>query len=142
MEGFNFTMPVEVRFRDVDSMGHVNNAVIITYLETARIKYMLNLADSQFLHDLRIILAEVTCTYRSPAYWGETLQVGVRITEVGNKSFAMEYRIEEQSTRRLVATAHSVQVAYDYESQASVSVPDSVVVAAEEFEGRSLRRTD
>lgn len=140
MEGFNFITPVEIRFRDMDSLGHVNNAVFITYMETARIKYMLNLVGSQYLSDLRIILAEVTCTYRSPAYWGATLEVGVRITEIGNKSFAMEYRIEDQATRRLVASGSSVQVAYDYDAQTSIPVPDSVAEAAEEFEGRPLRR--
>lgn len=140
MENFNFTTPVEIRFRDVDSLGHVNNAVFITYMETARIKYMLNLIGSRYLSDLRMILAEVTCTYRSPAYWGETLEIGVRITEIGNKSFAMAYRMEDQATRRLVATGSSVQVAYDYEAQSSIRVPDSVAEAAEELEGRSLRR--
>ena len=140
MDEFNFIAPVEVRFRDVDALGHVNNAVYITYFETARIKYMMNLLGNVYLRDLRIILAEVTCSYRAPAYYDETLDVGVRVTEIGNKSFVMEYRVEEQETRRVVATGSSVQVAYDYENQQSIPVPADFVERAEALEGRSLRR--
>ena len=67
MDGFNFVVPVEVRFRDLDPLGHVNNAVFITYLEAARIKYRLNLMESASLDRLGLILAEMICTYRSPA---------------------------------------------------------------------------
>lgn len=139
MQDFNFVAPIEVRFRDLDSLGHVNNAVFVTYLETARVKYMLEVAGAESLRDLNIILAEVTCSYQSPAYYGEILEVGVRIAGIGNKSFVMEYRIEEQETRRLVATGTSVQVAYDYETQKSMPVPADFVTRAEAVEGRALR---
>ncbi len=141
MERFNFVVPVEVRFRDLDLLGHVNNAVIITYLETARIRYRMALMETASLADVGLILAEVTCTYRSPAYYGEILEVGVRVSEIGNKSFVMEYRIEEQKTRRLVATARSVQVAYDYEHQQTVPLSDEFIARAEALEGRPLRRS-
>lgn len=141
MDGFNYVVPIEVRFRDVDSMGHVNNAVIITYLETARIKYVTDLLETTSLEDLGIILAEVTCSYRSPAYYREILEVGVRTTEIGNKSIHMAYRVEEQATRRLVATAGTVMVAYDYQAQQSVPVPAYFVEHAEALEGRSLRHS-
>lgn len=140
MDGFNFVVPVEVRFRDLDSLGHVNNAVFITYLETARIKYRLNLMEAASLEDLDLILAEITCSYRSPAYYGEILEVGARVTEIGNKSFVMEYRIEERETRRLVATGRSIQVAYDYDTQQTVPVPAEFVERVEALEGRSLGR--
>ncbi|MBS1251955.1 MAG: 1,4-dihydroxy-2-naphthoyl-CoA hydrolase [Anaerolineales bacterium] len=141
MQGFNFVTPIEVRFRDLDSLGHVNNAVLITYLETARVKYLLSLVERESLQDLNIILAEVTCSYRSPAYYGESLETGVRITEIGNKSFVMEYRIEERETRRTVVTASSIQVAYDYETQQSIPVPARFVERAEVLEDRSLRKS-
>jgi len=141
MDGFNFVVPVEVRFRDLDPLGHVNNAVFITYLEAARIKYRLNLMESASLDRLGLILAEMTCSYRSPAYFGEVLEVGVRVSEIGNKSFVMEYRIEERETRRLVATARSVQVAYDYETQQTIPLSARFVELAEALEGRPLKRS-
>jgi len=113
----------------------------MTYLEAARIKYRLNLMETASLDRLGLILAEMTCTYRSPAYFGEVLEVGVRVSEIGNKSFVMEYRIEERETRRLVATARSVQVAYDYETQQTIPLSARFVELAEALEGRPLKRS-
>ncbi|MFQ5343638.1 MAG: acyl-CoA thioesterase [Anaerolineae bacterium] len=141
MDGFNFVVPVEVRFRDLDPLGHVNNAVFVTYLEAARIKYRLHLMETTSLDRLGLILAEMTCSYRSPAHFGEVLEVGVRVSEIGNKSFVMEYRIEERETRRLVATARSVQVAYDYETQQTIPLSARFVERAEALEGRPLKRS-
>ncbi len=140
MEGFNFVVPIEVRFRDLDAMGHVNNAVFMTYLETARIKLVQMLMGVESTSDLGMILAEVTCSYRSPAYYGEVLNVGARIAEIGNRSFVIEYRIEERETGRLVAEARSVQVSYDYEAGTSRPVPEHFIARAEAHEGRRLRR--
>src|SRR5260221_7112158 len=39
MEGYRFVQPIEVRFRDVDAVGHVNNAVYLTYIESARVAW-------------------------------------------------------------------------------------------------------
>jgi acyl-CoA thioester hydrolase len=142
MEGFNFVMPIEVRFRDLDAMGHVNNAVYMTYLETARIKLMMELTGARTLGELGTILAEITCSYRSPAFYGEVLNVGVRIAEIGNKSFVMEYRIEEQKSGRLVATARSVQVSYDHRAQQAVPLSTHFIERAEAHEGRPLRRRE
>ena len=142
MEGFNFVIPIEVRFRDLDVLGHVNNAVYMTYLETARIKLMMELTGARTLGELGMILAEITCSYRSPAFYGEVLNVGVRIAEIGNKSFVMEYRIEEQESGRLVATARSVQVSYDHRAQRTVPLPAHFIERAEAHEGRPLRRRE
>ena len=145
MEGFRFIIHVPVRFRDLDALGHVNNAVYLTYLELARIAYMQDVLgqrgreEGHDVRNIRTILAEITCSYKSPAYFGETMVVGVRVDRIGNKSFTMSYRIEDQATGRLVATAHSVQVAYDYAAGRSIPVPEEFVRRAEAFEGRPLR---
>ena len=37
IEGYALAVPIEVRFKDLDAMGHVNHAVFFTYFENARI---------------------------------------------------------------------------------------------------------
>jgi len=59
--------------------------------------------------DFQFILAEVTCSYRSPAHLGETLLVGIRVSSVGRKSFVFQYEMRDQATGRLVADGRSVQ---------------------------------
>jgi len=114
-DSFPFTHNLEVIFRDVDSMGHVNNAVYFTYLETARIKYFRELTSRPDLEHMNMIVARATCDYKAPAFLGENLNVGVAVTRFGNKSFDFTYRIVAGDDR-LIATAKTVQVAYDYQA--------------------------
>src|SRR5687767_1853285 len=91
---YPYKVTIEVSFRDLDAMGHVNNAVYLSYMETARIKFLVDLLAVTSLHDLPVIMAEATCTFKSPAFFGEQLTVGVGISRFGSKSFDMTYRID------------------------------------------------
>lgn len=128
-----------VRFRDVDAMGHVNNAVYLTYFEAARIPYYLMLSGKPDLARADIIVARIECDYRSPATFGDTLIVGVRMEEIGSRSFALSYRIEDAASATLVAEGRSVQVAYDYAAMITEMVPADLIQAAEAYEGHTLR---
>ncbi len=115
---------IEVAFRDIDAMGHVNNAVYLSYLETARIKFMLALLDVSDLKQLPIILAEMTIRYQAPALFGEVLTVGSGVSRLGNKSFDMVHEIVG-GNGRIIATARSVLVAYDYNASQTTPIPES-----------------
>ncbi len=139
MDGYRFALSMPVRFRDVDAMGHVNNAVYLTYFEAARIPYYLMLRGQADLARTDMIVARIECDYRSPATYGETLVVGVRMEEIRSRSFSLLYRIEDAATGTLVAEGRSVQVAYDYEAKQTKTVPADLVAAAESYEGHPLR---
>jgi len=137
---FPVVVPIVVRFRDLDALGHVNNAVYLTYFEMARVAYYQALVGLRSLDDFDFILAEVTCRYRSPAWLGETLLVGIRIPSMGRKSFVFEYEIRDQASGRLVAEGRSVQVMYDYQARRSKPIPDDFVAKVEALEGHPVAR--
>jgi acyl-CoA thioester hydrolase len=119
VEGFAFVHRETVRFRDVDSMGHVNNAVFLTYLEEARIHYLLPMgADVS-----NMILARVEIDFRAPVRTGDELEIGVRPGNVGTKSFELEYEV--RSGGSVAAEAKTVIVSFDYENGRAVEVPES-----------------
>lgn len=165
---FRFSRPLEVRFGDTDAMGHVNNAVYLTYCESARVSYFEAVTGEDFLgggiagepdhaaqhgagteagvgprHRWSFILAEARVTYRSPAYFGETLTIETRTCRIGRSSMTAEYRITAPQSRfgpaRLVATAESVAVGFDYVNGRPAPLPDDFVVLIEAYEGRPLR---
>jgi acyl-CoA thioester hydrolase len=120
-----FEHELEVRFRDCDSFGHVNNAVYLTYLEQARFAYWQRLSGQSGV--LRtIILARMECDYRKPAVAGDRLIIRLRVTAIGNSSFTLEYEILNAKTRDVIAEARSVQVTYDYSAGRSVPIPDDM----------------
>lgn len=130
---YSFVHREEVRFRDLDLLGHVNNAVYATYLESARIAYYQQLT-GQRLEDLGLILAELTISYRAPALFGDRLAIGVRIVSIGTKSFVMEYAVVRDGDEALIATGRSVLVAYDYATRQTVPVPEVVRMAGAQGE--------
>jgi acyl-CoA thioester hydrolase len=124
-----FVHRLEVRFRDCDPMGHANNAVYFTYLEQARFAHWRSLwgfGTPQLPPGMPgVILAHAECDYKRPAKYGETLEIHLRIVELGRTSFRYEYNIFD-AQQRAVASARTVQVMYNYETERPVPIPESV----------------
>jgi acyl-CoA thioester hydrolase len=139
--GFTVAHTLHPRFRDTDAMGHINNAVYVTYLEVARQEYWRAFRRDVDYRRVPFILAHVTIDFRSEALVQEVLELGIRCGAIGIKSFTFEYEIREAVTSRLVVEASSVQVCYDYDTKSSLAVPDELRHQLEMFEGRSLTRS-
>lgn len=89
---YPYEINLEVAFRDIDAMGHVNNAVFFAYFETVRIKYLGELMEKSGLLGTELwtcslILVEASCTYKSPALLTEVLHVGTGISRLAEKAF-------------------------------------------------------
>ena len=137
---------VEVRLSDTDAMGHVNNARYLTYVEIARVAYYEEVTGNPLpigAHGAEegMILAEIRMTYRSPAFYGESLTVETRTERIGTTSFSMVHRITAPESRygpaRLVAVSDSTLVSYDYQQERPIPVPDDWRTAIAAFEGCS-----
>jgi acyl-CoA thioester hydrolase len=137
MSLFGFYQPIEVRYGDLDPQGHVNNANYLTFIEQARIAYIrhLGLWRGDSFMNLGIILADVHLTFRTPILFGEDVQVGVRVTRLGNKSLTMEHVVEEAGTHTEFASASTVLVAYDYRTSQTILVPAEWRQVIARFEG-------
>lgn len=108
-----FRYPIEVRFRDLDAMGHVNNAVTVTYLEVARTRFWLS-QFSGFAAEVEFpfVVARVTVNYRRPIRLQDAVEVELWVSHVGRSSFTIGYRVWASGV--LVADGETVQVHYDY----------------------------
>jgi acyl-CoA thioester hydrolase len=136
---FRFRTTIDVRFRDLDALGHVNNAVYFTYFEVARGAYLTAVHGRPHgLEDLAIVIAEATCRYRSPAFYNERLIVEVAAVALRSRSFTLRYRVVEEATGRLVAEGRSVQVAYDHRAKHTMALPAAFRAQLEAFEGRTI----
>ena len=143
---FPHRVSIDVRFADTDAMGHVNNAVYLTYCEMARIRYWSDVTGEPVAagHEgaESLILAEARITYRAPVFHTETVTVETRATHIGNSSFTLEHRLTSCAvggSPRLVALSESVMVRYDYRADRPAPLSEAFIAAIEAFEGRSLR---
>ena len=120
----HFVHRLQVRFRDCDPMGHVNNAVYLTWIENARIEFLRTLGafDNPDTTEMAMILARVEVDFRAPLGFGDEIEVGVRTARLGTKSFDLEYELRSGDT--VAASAKTVLVAYDYQRNSSKEIPD------------------
>ena len=121
--GFTLAHELAPRFRDTDAMGHINNAVYITYLEVARQEYWRVLSEDEDYSRVPFILAGVQIDFRSEARVSEVLHIGIRCDWIGNKSFAFGYEILDFKI-----------------TGPRIPVPAELRAKLERYEGRSLAR--
>jgi acyl-CoA thioester hydrolase len=130
---------LQVRFRDIDAFKHVNNAVFFSYVEQARIRYLLDVLRPDRPFDrLPLILARVELDYRSPITFGEEVEIETRVDRIGRSSIAMSHRMTAMPEDRLAGDVHSVLVTYDYESATPMPVPDDWRDAIGRYEQRTF----
>jgi len=125
MTDFNFSIPIEVRYGDLDPQWHVNNARFLTYLEHARMAYLmhLNLFSGNNFFDFNLIVADIHIAYVAAITMQQSVRVWIGVERMGNKSFTFVYEIRDDDTQQVLARAESVMVAYDYRQQKSIPVP-------------------
>ena len=114
-----YSIPIEVRFNDIDGMGHVNNALFLTYLEHCRMRFFTEEAGSKSERDFPFILAHAAIDYRAPLKIGAQPVVKMWTSRIGGKSWDFDYEIKDKKTSVVYATAKTVQVAYDYQLEKS-----------------------
>ncbi|HEX2619240.1 MAG TPA: thioesterase family protein [Phototrophicaceae bacterium] len=127
--GFRYYTPMTIRYGDMDTLGHVNNAKYLTYCEHARVSYF---------NDLQIwngeqsavgaIIARITMDYKLPLTIRDgTVEIWTRTSRLGTKSFDLENIV---ITRRdgapvIAALCTTVTVCFDYVNNTSVVLPDA-----------------
>jgi acyl-CoA thioester hydrolase len=124
-DAFRHRTTLQVRFRDTDAFGHVNNAVFATYAELARVRYLVDvLRPDRPFERMPLILARLAIDFRSPILFGQEVVVETRVDRIGRSSLAMTHRMTATPDDRVVADVDSVLVAYDYAAGQSMPVPD------------------
>ena len=133
-DGFRHHLAVQVRWGDMDSFGHVNNAVYLTYLEMARIDYATSLWQRSLENGL--IIARVAIDFKLPLFVGDDVHVFTRTSRLGKRSFDTEQLImrRKDGQTELAAQATVTIVVYDYTSNQSTAIPDEWRALIKQYE--------
>ncbi len=125
------TIEISVRFRDIDAMNHVNNAVFFTYFEEGRKVFLCG--DNNF-DGFFFILGSISCKYLKPIKVDTKLNLDLWVKKIGVKSFDFGYRLFDRSDTSIIfATGESTQVCYDYNRNASINISDAQRKELEKF---------
>jgi acyl-CoA thioester hydrolase len=130
-----FSHHPEIRFRDIDVLGHVNNAVYLSYLEQTRILYLSNLGLRGAKPSTILVANEID--YLRPVHLEDRLEVKMRCEKIGGKSLVFVYELSV--AHNLVAKAKSTHVWFDAAKNSTEIVPEHAIQILEQFEEKSLR---
>jgi acyl-CoA thioester hydrolase len=137
MNDFHFFTPVEIRYSDLDPQWHVNHARILSLMEHARTRYLINLGlfDGLTFSRFPTIVANINITYLNPIHPDQQVRVATRVTRIGCKSITYEVEVQDANSGEVMSRSETVTVAYDYKNKCSMRVPDEWRGKIAEFEG-------
>lgn len=129
-----FQSSVDVRFNDIDAMGHVNNALIFTYFEEGRKALFYNAFKDSAPGGFNFMVAHLECDYILPVRLEDRLLLNMWVTAIGTKSFGLAYAlIDAADKNRIFAKGSSIQVCYDYRRRQSIPVPENLRKALADY---------
>jgi len=118
-----FSYPMEVRFRDLDALGHVNNAVMLTYLEQARLRWWQDHLQGRRFQDLGFLIARIEIDYRKPILMHDAVRIELRCGQIGTSSFSLAFKILREADGVVMAEGHAVQVMLDFKPERPYPIP-------------------
>ncbi len=133
---FSYFHPITVRYSDLDPQQHVNNAAVITYLESARMGYYQasSIWDGKSFDQFGMVVAAIHIDYLSPIRFNQAVQVGLSIIHMGKKSLRFAFQVNEVSSDLIFARGEIVMVAYDPQAEHSTPIPSEWREKINQFE--------
>jgi acyl-CoA thioester hydrolase len=132
-EFYPYWINESVRFADLDPLGHVNNAAISTYFESARVALFSDAGNSPVSGSLSVVIARIVIDFRSEMHYPGALRVGQKATRFGRSSLTLAGGIFHGDT--CIATSEVVCVLFDVGARRSVEIPADVRTRLTELAG-------
>ncbi len=126
-----------VQFRDIDRMGHVNHAVYLQYMETARVELARRLGMIKGVSSSSFIVGTAHAEYKRPIRDEPRVTVSCWVSRIGGRSWDLDYTVGFRSV--LFAIGRTTQVGYDYDSRKTVGVSDKLRETLNRFAGKPLK---
>ena len=143
--GFHHQLRWTVAWRDMDAFGHVNNAVFVMYMEHARVKYAEDAGIPLTTKPAEgagpsIIVSNLSCRYRRPIDYPDTIVVGSKLTSFDEKrgNLTLQHQIWSEQKQLVAAVGESGIVVYDYKAGQRVPIPAAWLARMKEIDGGTI----
>lgn len=137
---FKHRVPVQIRFNDIDMLGHVNNAIYSEYLDMGKTRYFRGLmGDDGFDYNaIALVIVHIDLDFYAPTFVEENVEVVTAVTHIGDRSLSVEQRVINSDTGQVKCVSHTVLAGFDHKTQSSAPITEEWRRRISEFEGRSL----
>ena len=132
---YKHSIPIQIRFNDVDAIGHINNNIYFSYFDLAKSFYMETVRGNSINWiEGNIVIAHIEADYLSPTFYKEDISVDSKIIHLGNKSATFLQRVRSAKTNEVKCICKSVFVYMDNLTMKSQPIPDLWKDAIRKFE--------
>lgn len=122
---FSNRLPIQIRFSDVDVIGHVNNIVYFQYYDTGKAAFMTELLGRSISwQEVDTVVANVDCAFIAPIFWGEKIEVLTTCTFLHDKSFKLLQMLRNSETGEVKSVCETVMVSFDPDTQTAAPLSE------------------
>ena len=121
---FKNVLPIQVRFSDVDIMGHVSNTIYQNYYDSGKVNYFDEVLPDMDFVNTGVVGASVKIDYLKPIFMKTRILVKTRVAVLGHKSLTMEHCLVDEHTGEILSTSSTVLVCYSIKEKVSIPIPE------------------
>lgn len=135
------TLPLQLRFNDIDMMGHVNNAVIMEFFDLGKSKYFADagIPVTPDEGDFCVMVVHIEVDFHSQIRWGDQIAVTSYVSNWGNKSLRVKQQVINTVTGQPCATCSTVMAGYSRSNAASAVIPDEVKERVQRYDAKIVQ---
>jgi len=122
---FKNILPIQVRFSDIDVMGHVSNTIYQNYFDSGKLQYFNQVLPDMDFVNLGVVGASIKIEYFKPIFLKTPILVETRVAEIGNKSLIMEHNLIDECSKEILSTCRAILVCYSIKEQQSIPIPEN-----------------
>lgn len=133
-EIFKNRLPIQIRFSDMDVVGHVNNLMFFAYYDTGKVAFMTELAGRHLSWDeVDLVVANVDCAFIAPILFGENIEVLTTCVGIHDKSFKLLQMLRNSDTGEVKSVCETVMVSFAPATQKVAPLRDEWRIKLNEF---------
>ena len=137
---YKHTLPLQIRFNDVDKFGHVNNTVYFSFYDLGKTEYFSSVCPGVDWEKDAIMVVHIEADFLSQIFSSDQIVVQTAVSEIGRKSFRLAQRVIDSKTGDVKCTCQSIMVAYSLKEHQSMPLSEEWIHAICTYEGKDVRR--
>lgn len=134
---FKHVIPIQLRFNDADTLGHVNNSVYLNYYDLGKTSYFQSISGGSLTpNDIDVVVAHIEVDFIAPVFLTDSVAVQTTVERIGVKSFTLLQRIVCCNTNAEKCVCRTIMVGYDFKNNCSKVISDKWCQLIEQYEGK------
>ncbi|MBD5251473.1 MAG: acyl-CoA thioesterase [Bacteroides sp.] len=136
---FRHHTPIQIRFNDIDMLGHVNNTLYFVYMDLAKTRYFQAVLGEKFeWGTIGLVIVNTNCDFCQPTFIDDNIEVVTAVTSIGEKSLTLEQQVVSRDDGSLRAHCRTIMVGFDPVKNSSMPITNLWRQALSRYEGREF----